>query len=284
MTTNLLIAIKNIVDNPLSSIAYHSDSSNRVNLMGESLELYIKDIFCSSIQTEAIAEKNKIFSQNFSYIGNQNNPPDLIIKNGDAVEIKKIENLNSSIALNSSYPKAKLRADSPMITKSCKECEDWQEKDLLYVIGVVAKENILKSLWFVYGDCYAAEKEIYEKIKNTISEGLKELPNLELAPTNELGRVNKVDPLGITCLRIRGMWQIENPNRVFDYLIKNSEDEFSLNAVLLRSKYDSFPIEDRTALENLKNANFSISNINIKSPNNPANLLDAVLISFGRKI
>ena len=284
MTTNLLIAIKNIVDNPLSSIAYHSDSSNRANLAGESLELYVKDIFCNSLQTETIAEKNKIFSQNFSYIGNKNNPPDLIIKNGDAVEIKKIENLNSAIALNSSYPKAKLRADSPMITKSCKECEDWQEKDLLYVIGVVAKENILNSLWFVYGDCYAAEKEIYEKIKNTISEGLEELSNLELAQTNELGRVNKVDPLGITFLRIRGMWQIENPNRVFDYLIKNSEDEFSLNAVLLRSKYDSFPIEDRTALENLKNANFSISNINIKSPNNPANLLDAVLISFGRKI
>ena len=119
-------------------------------------------------KTETTAEKNKIFSQNFSYIGNQNNPPDLIIRNGDAIEIKKIENLNSAIALNSSYPKAKLHADSPMITKSCRECEDWREKDILYVIGVVAKENILKSLWFVYGDCYAAEKEIYEKIKNTL--------------------------------------------------------------------------------------------------------------------
>lgn len=284
MTTNLLIAIKNIVASPLSNIVYRNNSSNRANLAGESLEHYIKDVFCNSLQTETDAEKNKIFSQNFSYIGNQNNPPDLIIRNGDAIEIKKIENLNSAIALNSSYPKAKLHADSPMITKSCRECEDWREKDILYVIGVVAKENILKSLWFVYGDCYAAEKEIYEKIKNTISEGLEELPNLELAQTNELGRVNKVDPLGITCLRIRGMWHIENPNRVFDYLIKNSEDEFSLNALLLRSKYDSFPIEDKKALENLKNTNFSISNINIKSPNNPANLLDAVLISFGRKI
>jgi len=283
MTTNLLIAIKNIVESPLSNIVYHNNSSNRANLAGDSLEHYIKDVFCNSLQTETTAEKNKIFSQNFSYIGNQNNPPDLIIRNGDVIEIKKIENLNSAIALNSSYPKAKLHADSPMITKSCRECEDWREKDILYIIGVVAKENILKSLWFVYGDCYAAEKEIYEKIKNTISEGLEELPNLELAQTNELGRVNKVDPLGITCLRIRGMWHIENPNRVFDYLTKNSEDEFSLNAVLLRSKYDSFPAEDRKALENLKNTNFSISNINIKSPNNPANLLDAVLISFGRK-
>lgn len=96
MTTNLLIAIKNIVESPLSNIVYHNNSSNRANLAGDSLELYIKDVFCSSLQTETDAEKNKIFSQNFSYIGNQNNPPDLIIKNGDAVEVKKNKNFSIS--------------------------------------------------------------------------------------------------------------------------------------------------------------------------------------------
>ncbi len=96
MTTNLLIAIKNIVASPLSNIVYRNNSSNRANLAGESLEHYIKDVFCNSLQTETDAEKNKIFSQNFSYIGNQNNPPDLIIKNGDAVEIKKNKNFSIS--------------------------------------------------------------------------------------------------------------------------------------------------------------------------------------------
>ena len=39
----------------------------------------------------------------------------------------------SQIALNSSYPKDKLYADSPMITQECRECENWREKDIIYV-------------------------------------------------------------------------------------------------------------------------------------------------------
>ena len=39
---------------------------------------------------------------------------------------------------------------------------------------------------------------------------------LYFAETKELGRVNQVDPLGITNLRIRGMWQIETQEK---YLI-----------------------------------------------------------------
>ena len=38
---------------------------------------------------------------------------------------------------------------------------------------------------------------------------------LEAGETDELGRINKVDPLGITSLRVRGMWQIKNPSKVF---------------------------------------------------------------------
>ena len=55
---------------------------------------------------------------------------------------------------------------------------------------------------------------------------LIELQDVEFSETNELGRVNKVDPLGITYLRIRGMWGIENPIKVFNYVApaeQNSE-------------------------------------------------------------
>jgi hypothetical protein len=56
------------------------------------------------------------FSRVFSYQGNPNNPPDLMIRQGDAIEIKKIESPHSSLALNSSYPKAKLFSHSTMLT------------------------------------------------------------------------------------------------------------------------------------------------------------------------
>lgn len=279
MATNLLIAIKNVVNNPVIDIASFYRSVNRMNGMGESLELYIKDVFCDSLNVEDMAEKNRIFSEHFSYIGNQNNPPDVMIRGGDAIEVKKIESIGAGLALNSSYPKDKLHSDSPMITNECRGCEDWKEKDILYTVGVV-KESKLRSLWFVYGDCYAASKEIYERIKDKVSGGLRELQDIELSETNELGRVNKVDPLGITYLRIRGMWGIDNPNIVFSYITKAVEAKLSVNALLLKTKYETFPQEDRNNLESIRNENFSMSDVQIKSPNNPAVLLEAKLISF----
>lgn len=281
MHTNVLVAIRNIVNRPASNLTSYSKSSNRVNSVGEALELYVKDIFCDSLEITEQGEKDEIFSQYFSYIGNQNNPPDILIKGGDAIEVKKIESLNSGIALNSSYPKDKLYSDSPMITKECRECEDWRERDILYAVGVV-KENALKTLWFVYGDCYAASKEIYERIRERISSGLQDLTDVEFAETNELGRVNRVDPLGITYLRIRGMWHIENPNKVFAYITQHKDASFSVNALILKNKYESFPDADRQMIENISVEGFSFSDVRIKSPNNPAKMLDAKLISFQR--
>lgn len=237
-------------------------------------------MFCGSFEVDDIGKKNEIYSKYFSYMGNQNNPPDIIIRRGDAIEVKKIESLRSGIALNSSYPKDKLYVDSPMITDACKICEDWKEKDLIYSIGV-AKDGSLKALWFIYGDCYSAGKEIYERVKNKISDGIMELQDVEFSETNELARVNHVDPLGITFLRVRGMWAIENPIKVFNYVtsIKNNS-VFSVNAIMLTEKYLSFPEKDRMNIEKMVSDKFSIEDIKIKSPNNPAKLLNAKLLKF----
>jgi hypothetical protein len=283
METNVIKALFNLIDAPSGNLINHYSSANRINNVGEALESYIKDLFCGSLHEESFERKNRIYNEHFSYIGNQNNPPDIIIKQGDAIEVKKIESLRSGIALNSSYPKDKLCLDSPMITTACRSCEDWREKDIIYAIGVVEK-NILKTLWFVYGNCYAANKETYERIKNRISDGINSLPGVELSETNELGRVNKVDPLGITYLRIRGMWGIENPIKVFDYVVNVSRQghSFVTNAILLREKYLSFSQSDREKLEKLQGNNVLIKDIKIKSPNNPAQLLDAKLISIAK--
>lgn len=283
MQANLLNAIKNLIDSEISELISFSSSSNRMNTMGETLELYIKDLFCNTMSVEDHTEKLEIFSKHFSYLGNQNNPPDIMIRGGDAIEVKKIEGQNASIALNSSYPKDKLYADSPMITADCRTCEDWKEKDLLYVIGVVKEEKLI-SLWFVYGDCYAASKETYERIRDTVSSGLRELSGVELAETNELGRVNKVDPLGITYLRIRGMWAIENPNKVFEYVTKQDQNVFTMNALMLKTKYETFPEESRNALESIDLPEFAINDVNIQSPNNRAELMEAKLITFKKTL
>ena len=67
-------------------------------------------------------------------------------------------------------------------------------------------------LWMVYGYSYAADHEmlIFQRLKdNHVRRNIETTPDVDFSPTQmKLGRVNLVDPLGITNLRIRGMWLI----------------------------------------------------------------------------
>ena len=276
--TNILEAIVNIANNPVVAIRNHYTGRNRANNVGEALEMFVKDAFANTIQEQDEQVKNTRFSQVFSWLGNQNHPPDIMIREGDAIEVKKTQSANSDLSLNSSYPKSNIQSNSNMITQECRTCENWTEKDLIYCVGHTTDDSI-KSLWMVYGNIYAAKHETYQVIKQKITDGINEIPNVELAETNELGRVNRVDPLGITNLRIRGMWQIQNPRRVFNYL-HSTGDTFELVAVIPTNKYNSFPIESKNKIENLGNPNLEISDVQVKDPNNPANLIDGKLIIY----
>jgi hypothetical protein len=276
--SNLLQAFINIVNNYQITVNSLSNGNNRANNMGEGLEKYIQDAFANTQDMSDAQLRLETLSAIFSYQGNKNNPPDLLLKGSDAIEIKKIESKNAAIALNSSYPKAKLYASSPMITRACKECEVWEEKDMLYAVGQV-QQSTLKSLWLVYGDCFCADKETYERIKHTISQGITSIPDVEFTHTKELGKVKKVDPLGITDLRIRGMWHIDNPNKIFDYIVKYDDTAvFQLYCLMKTEKYTNFNMSDRVMIEN--NPDLHISDIKIKNPNNPIQLIDAKLLTF----
>ena len=277
---NLLQAFMNIVDNYLINIADVTHGNNRANNMGEGLETYIKNIFANTTNETDTQIKLERLSRVYSYQGNKNNPPDLMLRDSDAIEVKKLESKNSAITLNSSYPKAKLYADSPMITKACKESEEWSIKDMLYAIGYVNQSH-LKSLWLVYGDCFCANKATYERVKNTISSGIATISDVEFTNTKELGKVKKVDPLGITDLRIRGMWHIDNPNKTFNYIYTYDDTkDFQLICLMKKEKYNSLPSEDKEAIENLENENVLVQNVRIKNPNNPVQLMDAKLLIF----
>ncbi|WP_339007116.1 NgoPII family restriction endonuclease [Fusobacterium animalis] len=277
---NIIDAIINIVKNPILELKEYSISHNRANSMGEALEEYIKDIFSGTLFENDKNKRMEIISEVFSYLGNTNNPPDSILRGGDAIEVKKIENKTSSLALNSSYPKAKLYSNSSMITDACRNCEEWKEKDIIYAIGTCEK-NKLTSLIFVYGEDYAAENKIYENVKNKIKLGIETINGLEFSETNEIGRVNRVDPLGITYFRIRGMCGIENPIKVFDYIYeRDNTKQFNFMALINEDKYNSFL--NREELENLEKENkyLETKNVKIKNPNNPAQLRSAKLITF----
>ena len=279
--SNVLKAILNISKDKSFELKKNYSGRNKINNIGEALESYIQDAFANTINETDLNKKNKLISNTFSYLGNQNNPPDIILKNGDAIEVKKIQSKGAAIALNSSYPKNKLYSDDPRITTACKSCEEWEEKDIIYIVGVTNDKEI-SHLWLVYGDCYAASKEVYSKIGEKIKKGVLEIPEINFSETKELGRINKVDPLGITNLRIRGMWHIDNPTMVFkENYSSNKENSLNLSCIMRDEKFNSFSNEDRAEINNC--TNIDITDIKIKNPDNPAKLINAKLITFGVK-
>lgn len=250
-----------------------------MNNVGEALECFVKDAFANCLHIEQESEKEEKYRAVFSWCGSQNHPPDIMLRQGDAIEVKKTQSALSDLALNSSYPKATLRSDSEMITQSCRDCEEWSEKELIYCVGHTSDDSI-KSLWMVYGSIYAANDETYRIIKQKISEGINEIPNTELAETKELGRVNKVDSLGITNLRIRGMWQLQNPRKTFHYLHTPSASTFELVAIIPTSKYTQFPSSSRARIEHLNNPRLEIRESSVKDPNDPEKHIPVHVIVF----
>lgn len=283
MKNNILKAIINLVNTSTYELKEFYNAHNRANNMGDALEEYIKDIFSGTYDIKNEQERLEKISETFSYLGNNANPPDSMLRNGDAIEVKKIQNNNSSLALNSSYPKHKLFADSSMISNSCRDAEEWNEKDIIYAVGVV-DENTLMNLCFVYGLDYCASEETYTKIKEKIKDGVEAIPGVEFSETKELGRVNKVDPLGITYLRVRGMWGIENPWTVFKYVYeKNLSKKFNFFAIINEEKYADFNSDDRKEFEDfVNNSELSMKKVKIKNPDNPAILKGAYLITYSK--
>ena len=279
--TNILEAIVNIANLPNLEVNELTFGNNRATNVGDGLEVFVKDAFSNTIATIDKVDKINKYSEIYSYEGSQTRPPDLMIKSGDAIEVKKTETISSELQLNSSHPKSKMISTSHLINKHCRECEDWSEKDIIYAIGHIPKNSKkLSSLWLIYGSIYAADEDVYTGLKSIITESLENTADINFSETKELGRVNYVDPLKITNMRIRGMWLLQPPVKVFDYVYQYEKElKFQLIAIIPLEKYNSFPLESKTKIEDDVDETLNITDIKVKNPNNPVNLIDCKLIT-----
>lgn len=276
---NIITCIINVVNSHNRIIGTSTNEHNRLHALGEPLEDYVKDLFSSA---EGLSKENRIIRHNsvFSYGGGKNNPPDAIIKNGDAIEVKKVESIGD-IPLNSSYPKSKLYRNDSRISSDCKNIENgtWGPKDIIYAIGCI-KNKELKSFALVYGSIYCANKECYENLFNSIKTSINNV-DFVLEETNELAHVNAVDPLGITYFRARGMWGISHPFKVFDYIHSyNKNNEFEMVAIIPTEKFNSFANKDELIVMTENDERFNIYDKQVKNPNNTVELLDVKLITY----
>ncbi|MCH2043382.1 MAG: NgoPII family restriction endonuclease [Saprospiraceae bacterium] len=279
--SNILNAILNISRLSNLEVKDITFGNNRANNVGEGLEEFVKDAFADTLQEEDKKKRIEKYSEVFSYQGSKRTPPDLMLKKGDAIEVKKTETITSELQLNSSYPKSNLSSDSKLITKHCRDCESWTTKDFIYVIGHIPKKsnNTLSSLWFIDGAIYAADGDVYASLKDDLTENIEKSPNIDFSPTNEIGRVNGVDPLKITNLRIRGMWLLQQPYKVFDYVHGyDSNKKFQCITILRTDKYNNYP---KTVVQKIEaEQQIKITDIKVQNPNNPMELVNCKLIKY----
>lgn len=283
--SNLLEAICNIYELELIEIQHMDSGHNRMNNQGDGLELFIKDAFSNNLEVNDEAQRILNYRNTFSYIGGSTTPPDLMLRGSDAIEVKKTLSIGSDLQLNSSHPKNYLNAASNLINNHCRNCEEWIKKDMLYTVGHINREDkSLSSLWFVYGDVYAADEPTYLNLKSNIQRDMSNYGDLDgNSPTNELGRINGVDPLQITNLRVRGMWLLKPPFRVYNYICQyDRNSKFQIFAILSECKFNSFPSPSRERFEALLNDEVKIEDVQINDPNNPANTIKGKLITINK--
>jgi hypothetical protein len=259
---------------------------------GKAFEVYSKD-WLSLLRPGDVTERSISYEKAFSYQGADNNPPDVMFRGGDegdSFEFKKTESVSAAIALNSSFPKNILRASSPGLLNECVTCENWTSRTFYYVIGHIKKNSqLVNSLWVVDGRFMAANHETYETVFDALQKLVSDFvasKKLQRIESVELGRLRNIDTLDKTVLRVRSMWELESPAKMFSDIegVIINRNKSVLHALILKERWDKYPEKSKQALIDLKDTHgFTLIDVeSIPSPNHPDETLSGKLIRFER--
>jgi hypothetical protein len=290
MENKVLAALSLYTAVPETELPDLYSSTNRVNRVGDRLEYFMKDLLCDSFDVTDKDEKEAKHKTVLSWTGAKNHPPDIMIRGGEAMEVKKKASKSGSIQLNSSQPHQTLRANEERINADCRTCEDdiggWSEKDLIYTIcRVPSGTQEIDFIWLVYGDCWCASTDVYSTVDSVVSDKIEVVPaeldygelNLD---TNEIGRLNHVDPQGRTKLRLRGMWILDHPADYFSQYVEGYDEMIDSGSpmflVMRKSKFDCISKTDKDEIDS--NPHISKSNITVADPDAVDEVIDCVLL------
>jgi hypothetical protein len=295
MFRDLTDALKDLVDHGYNWTQYQklpSSGRNRAQAQGSHLEDIVKDILCG-IEPSDINGRELLLEKYLAYQGSPNNPPDAMFRggnSGDAFEVKKSESKSvAALDLNSSHPYSHLTSDLTRLTREAISCETWDKRDIHYVIGnVVTSETINNWIWFVQGNVFSADLETFRSFESDIKSHIEEaiVANaLEPGITNELGRINGVDPRENTDLRIRPMWGTKSPMKLFKDLPGVAESDLDglvVHCILRKTKWESLlehkSEEIKVFWSKSKSPSMSISDVLVPDPDDLQQEIEAKLI------
>ena len=86
---NIIDAIITLVEQSEKSLFNDNKKSEIIGYYD--LETYFKNIFANTFDCKNDDEGKGKISDTFIYLGNKTNPPDLILRGGDAIEVKSFQ-------------------------------------------------------------------------------------------------------------------------------------------------------------------------------------------------
>jgi hypothetical protein len=295
MPRDLSDALKDLIDKGYNWTQYKSlalGGRNRAQAQGANFEDIVKDILCGVAADDAQGRVS-ILDKFLAFQGAANNPPDAMFRggnDGDAFEVKKSEKKsNGSLDLNSSHPYSHLTSDLSRIAREARECEVWDKRDIHYVMGNVLVNEVRNNwIWIVQGNIFAADLKSYRDFESDIKSHIEEAIKanaLEPGITNELGRINGVDLRENTDLRIRPMWGITSPMKLFKDLpgiVESDSDGLVIHCLIRTSKWDSLLINKHADFQKFWSKShlpvMSISDVTVPDPDDLGKVLEVKLI------
>lgn len=296
MNRDLSDALKDLIVkgyNWTKYVSLNKQQSNRVQAQGVHLEDIVKDILCGVNANDA-SGRQALLDKHLVFQGVKNNPPDAMYRggnSGDAFEVKKSKAKTkkpSNLDLNSSPPYSHLTSDLSRIARAAKNCENWDRRDIFYVVGNIEKTKRLNNwIWIVQGNIIAADLQTYRdfecSIKKSIDAAIKKL-GLKSAVSNELGRINEVDLRKNTDLRVRPMWLMTSPMKLFKDIPgiqESNSDGLVIHCLIRKTKWNSYLKNKSKETKNFwkkPNPKMAISNVKVPDPNDLTKEIDVTLI------